>query len=170
MDVLRIYDPPLEYEKFNQGPISDDVWSSFIDIVRLCCAYEYWSQLARYSARSRPPAPLYDESGYMRRKRRQEHRNETKRYEDHKFRAAFLAAEQLWQLVSLIQDRDGTPDWHLTEALFIAVGIQHLRNPITGHERAEFDVLALNEFDAATGVCSNAETTATRWRIKAGRP
>lgn len=169
VDVLQYYDPPLEKAAFLQGPISDDVWSDFIGVVRLCHSYRHWSLAASSHTRTRPTAPMYKESAYTKRKRQQEHRSEREGLENHKYRAAFLAASKLWDIATLVASRKDTADWHLSIGLMKAVGARHMMNNITGHERADFEVLAFNGFDASSEVSTDAESMASRWRTVAGR-
>ena len=104
----------------------------------------------------------------MRRKRRHEHRYETKGLENHKYRAAFLAAGKLWDIVGMVEKRKASPDWHLSLGLMKAVGARHMMNTMTGHERAEFDVLAFDGFDAGSEVTTDSDAMARRWRAAAG--
>ena len=61
-----------------------------------------------------------------------------------------------------------TPDWHFSLALIKGVGAEVITRPLTGHERAKFDVLAFDEFDANAEVSSDPDAMASRWREAAG--
>ena len=82
--------------------------------------------------------------------------------------AAFLAAEKLWAIADMMKGRRDTPEWHLSLALMKGVGAKAIRDTVTGHERANFDVLAFDEFDADAEVSSDSDTMASRWRDAAG--
>lgn len=169
MDVLEHYNPTLDMEAFVQGPVSNDVWSAFIDAVRLCHSFKYWSAAARLYARTGPPAPIYNESAYKRQKRRREHLLETKGIENKKYRAAYLAGSKLWVIDTIAESRKGSPDWVLSRGLITAVGERHMADTMTGHERAEFDVIAFNGFDAGFELTTDVEAMARRWRSAARR-
>jgi len=111
---------------------------------------------------------LYTESDYQRRKRHRESESHIKQDENHKYRAAFLAAEKIWAIAGMVQERENTPDWHFSLALIKGVGAKAISNTLTGHERANFDVLAFDEFDANAEVSSDPDGTASRWREAAG--
>lgn len=168
MDVLEYYDPLIDWRQFSQGGVSDDVWRAFCDAVRLCHSYRYWKEAAVQTRRSRPPVPFYDESKYMRRKRRQEWELGIKGHENHMYRAAFLAAEKLWKIADMVRDRKDSPDWHFSLALMHGVGAKAIMNTMTGHQRADFGVLAFDRFDADAEVSSDPAATARRWREAAG--
>ena len=71
MDVLEHYAPRIDWERFQQGPLSDDVWSALRDVLLLCHAYKHWKDVARETRRSRPgPSPFDSESAYQRPNRR----------------------------------------------------------------------------------------------------
>lgn len=165
MDVLKYYTPQIDWERIQQGPLSDDVWSAFRDALQLCHAYKHWKDVARETRRSRPgPSSLYSESTYQRRKRRREWELQIKQDESHMYRAAFLAAEKLWAIAHMMEGRKDTPDWHFSLALMKAVGAETMTNTLTGHERANFDVLAFDEFNANAEVSSDPDAMASRWR------
>lgn len=84
------------------------------------------------------------------------------------YRAAFLAAEQLWRIADMVQDREGSPDWNLSIALMQAVGARVILNKVSGHERANFEVLAFDRFDACAELDGTPEVIAARWRTSAG--
>jgi hypothetical protein len=103
----------------------------------------------------------------MRRKRKQEWQRQNEGHENLKMRAAFLAAEKLWAIAHMVQGRADTPDWHLSLALIKAV--PSIMNTITGHERAEFGVLASEQFDASSEVGTDPDAMARRWRAVVGQ-
>jgi hypothetical protein len=49
-----------------------------------------------------------------------------------------------------------------------AVSVKHIMNTMTGHERANFEVLAFSEFDADTQISVDSDAMAARWRAAAG--
>ncbi len=168
MDVLAYYTPRIDWERFQRGPISDDVWSAFRDVLLLCHAYRHWKAVVTETRRSGPPPPpLYAESTYLRRKRRREWNLQIEQEETHMYRAAFLAAQKLWAIAGIVQGRKDMPDWHFSLALMKGVG-EAITNTSTGHERANFDVLAFDEFDANAEVSSDPDAMASRWREAAG--
>ena len=169
MDVLEYYTPQIDWERFQQGPISDDVWSAFRDALVLCHAYKHWKGVGRETRRSVPgPSPFYSESAYQRRKRRREGALHIEQNEKRMYRAAFLAAEKFGAIAGMVQGRMDKPDWNFSLALIKSVGAEVITHPLTGHERANFDVLAFDEFDANAEVSSDPDAMASHWREAAG--
>ena len=168
MDVLQFWEPEIDWKEFHQGAISPDVWAKFQELVRLCHAFKYWKDAAREHDRhpSRPD-PFYKESAYGRRKRLEEAKFQRDSLKGHMHRAAFLAAGRLWTIIDFVQDRKGTSDWVLSLALVESVGSVVITDTMRGHERAEFDVLAFNKFDASTEIGDDLSEMAARWRSSA---
>ena len=167
MDVLEYYMPDIDWQRFRQGPISDDVWSEFRDVLQLCHAYKHWKDVARVTRRSRPSSSSLDrESAYQRRKNREEWKYQIEQDEGHMYRAAYLAAEKIWAIAGMMEGRQDTPDWHFSLALVNSVGLR--AGTDTDYERANFDVLAFDEFDADAEVSSDPGAMASRWRDAAG--
>ena len=164
MDVLEYYYPKIDWERFSQDSITNDVWSIFCEIIMLCHAYKHWKVVGREHGRQRYQALHYTESTYGRRKRKDERKAEAATFADHRDRAAFLAAERLWKIANLVGDRKDSQDWNLSLALMLAVGL----NNKTKHERANFDVLAFDQFEAMNEVTGDLVAMVEKWRAKAG--
>ncbi|MGB0084630.1 MAG: hypothetical protein WBP94_04555 [Rhodomicrobiaceae bacterium] len=168
MDVLAYHNPAIDWTRFQQGGISDGGWQIFGEIVQLSWAWKHWDKAAQAALFSRPPAPLYRESDYMRRKRKQEWQRSIDRLKGHKMGAAFLAAERVNALGAIGSRQEGTPDWYLSLAIYQSLGPEFL-HPYIGHERANFAVLAFAEFDAGIEVTENPGAVASRWRAADNR-
>lgn len=167
MDVLKHYSPPIDWQAFQRGALSEDVWAEFKDLVLLCHAFKYWQDAAGQRRRERRPVPLYAESDYMRRKGRREWQGGLKKLEGHQMRAAYLADGKLSAIANLGSQRKGTADWNFSLALATAVGTEVLLNP-TAYERAPFHVLAFDRFIAADEVQGEPTQMADEWRRRAG--
>jgi hypothetical protein len=165
--VLKFYTPDIDWSGFHQVNISDDVWADFRDVVLLCHAYVHWKHILSENERFKPAAPLCMESKYMRRKRLDALRREIRSNKNHFNRTAFLAGEKLWSMVAMTSTREDSPDRYLSWALMKAVGAKHILNRMTGHERADFDVLAFETFNG-NDVSADIDALSTRWPASAG--
>lgn len=163
MDVLQYYSPPIPWANFKQGQISDIVWQAFGEVVTLCHAYNHWRDEAR-DARHQPASSLYPESAYAKRKRRRDAETSVSINETRMYRCAFLAAELVLSMTAAAQHHKYAPDLALCEAMNLAIGHNVLDNRITGHERADWPVLALTGFDADVEMSASPIDVATRWR------
>jgi hypothetical protein len=165
MDVLEHWQPSIDWTKFKQGPVSDAVWSDFRDLVQLCHAYRHWKEETRTRQASPPVRPMYPESGYKRRKRREERRLEIRRAEDHMFRAAYLAADKLAMMSNWL-DRDSEHN-AADSKLYLALRFAIAPFP---HERGRCSAAAFEAFDAASELSSPPQDSANRWLDRAGYP
>jgi hypothetical protein len=162
MDVLEYWQPQIDWGRFNQGPLSSDVWACFCDAVKLCHAFKCWKDAVRLHDRN-PSRPYYEESAYGRRKRISEHKAQRETLRGHMLRAAFLAAGKILSIAHMAQRREGTPDLLFSIALIKSVGTEIVTDPMRGHERAHFDALAFQMFDATTELTQNSDEMAERW-------
>jgi hypothetical protein len=71
MDTGR-WEPAIDWQRFNRGPISEQMWGDFTQLVRICHAYHHWQRETARVSMTRPPRPLHSESKYMARKGRRE--------------------------------------------------------------------------------------------------
>jgi hypothetical protein len=162
MDVLEYWQPQIDWDRFNQGPLSSDVWACFCDAVKLCHAFKYWKHAVRLHDRN-PSRPFYKESAYGRKKRISEHKVQRENLRNHMLRAAFLATGKILSIALMAQRREGIPDLLFSVALIKSVGTEIVEDTMRGHERARFDVLAFQTFDAITELTQNADEMAERW-------
>ena len=162
MDVLQYWTPQLDWARFDQGPIGDELWNQFKQLVLLCHAYSYWQDAAREQRMTRPSRPYYPESAYMRRKRQQEWKGQIDRCEGHMYRAAYLAAEKTAAMSYLVKNDRTRPDWNLWLALWLALAYQ------SNHERARCKAAAFEEFSAEAELQGTAEEIAVHWLVRAG--
>ena len=161
MDVLQYHRPDVDWQKFKRSPLSEDVWGAFRDAVLLCHAFKYWGEAERQGRSTRPRAALRREQVHCagRGSRSGSSRTRGTRTTRSGQRSSRRRA---WAIAHMVQDRSGTPDWHFSLALIKAV--PSIMNTVTGHERAEFGVLAFEEFDAASEVGTNSDAMVRRWR------
>ena len=164
MDVLEYYLPRVDWDQFSQGPLSDDVWAEFQDLILLCHSHKHWEMAVREARREGPGRSMYKEIPYTLRKRRREWVLSIEHSNNHKYRAAFLAAGKICRIASMVQERQGSPDWQFSLALALAVGRHVILNDITGHETAEFGVLAFTAFDGDTEIGNSPENMSEAWR------
>jgi hypothetical protein len=164
MDVLEHWQPQIDWTLFEQGCISPDVWDSFRKLILLCHAFKYWNNAARSF---RPSRPYFEESTYGRRKRKAADELQRKQLIGHKYRAAFLAAGMIYKIADLVQAREGTADWTLSLALFNSVS--EIIDTLQGHERADFSVLAFEQFDVTTEINGGPSEIAKVWKDRAYR-
>jgi hypothetical protein len=168
MDVLEYWEPNINWELFNQATLHASFWKPFTELVRLCHSYKHWDEAAKYARRERLVRPLYPESRYGRAKRKQEQATQIGGHEDHKFRAAFLAAEKLDDMRALFTG--GTsftpegPEWKCYVALECAIESR------PRHERGHYRAGAFDTFDASTELVGDSFPIAQRWRAAVGDP
>jgi hypothetical protein len=164
MDVLEYWRPNIDWSGFKQGPVSAQMWQHFQNLVQLCHAYRYWQSAAQENRRQPIQRSLYgNESAHMRRKHRQEWQGAIDRCEDHMYRAAYLAAEQMSAMSFLISDSDtGKPDWVFWMALRLALADQ------PRHERARCNAGAFDSFDAELELQEAPDRMALRWLERGG--
>jgi hypothetical protein len=163
MDVLDYWHPQIDWSRFRRGAISNEMWTHFQQFVQLCHAYRHWQHVT-VKMRVPPPRPSIDaESEYVRKKHRNEWKNEVHRSEGHLYRAAHLAADKMAAMSRLIGDADPHgPDWKLYAALRLAVA------PFPKHERGRFSAAALRAFDADRELQDRSDEIASRWLEQAG--
>jgi hypothetical protein len=168
MDVLQYYQPQLDWMRFKQGELSDDVWADLCALIVLAHAHRYWKDAVRALRLQRPVSPLYKQSAYQKRKAKGDHQAEIRSLENRYYRAAFLAAGKVMAICSKAHTRTGSADYNLSIAVVKTVGIQVVSNSISGHERAEFYALAFDHFDVTVEEMTSPEKLALRWRVQAG--
>jgi hypothetical protein len=170
MDVLEHWEPSIDWSLFNQGDLHSALWNPFTQLVKLCHAYKHWDEVAKTVRRERAPTPLYPESRYGRTKRKMEHRGLIRGHEDHKFRAAYLAAEKISAMRSLFTvdtpfsfSSEG-PEWKCYLALEFAVESR------PRHEHGHYRAAAFDTFDANVELIGDPIPIAQRWRMAARDP
>ena len=159
MDVLRYWSPDLDLSGFSKGEISEKVWEEFIRFIHLCHAFKHWQRL-----------PLHRAVDTVGRKQsvheKREAKNEATRInqmnENHKLRAAFLAAEKIHDIDELVGDHLNSNDHLLVGALFEA--FPNIRDGMGGHEHADFSICAFDSFDAHSEIQGEPSEIATRWK------
>jgi hypothetical protein len=166
MDVLQHWSPIIDQAAFRQGPISDEVWRCFKQVVQLCHAFRHWEQDA-HNKRLSPPR-MYSvpaESKRQFKKRQDEWKEDIRRSENHRNRAQFLADDTVARLSYLGTNARAneapedelvrTADWKLWFALRVAV---------RAHPRA----CAFEAFDADKELEATGDEIAVRWLRQAG--
>ena len=155
MDVLQYWAPLIDWTLFNQGPISNEVWTKFKQFVQLCHASQHWQ--AELEQQQLPDLP---ESKAKRNKERMDWTDNVNRCAKHRDRARFLAREKIGQISHLLGERDkGKPDHILWSLLWLAWGC------------LPFNLLALTEFDAVQELqYGDPCEIIGRWLNKAGLP
>lgn len=164
MDVLEYWRPKIDWTRFDQGAVSDQMWSPFGQLVQLCHCVEHWRENHRSLSLSRPPAPYYTpESRHYRKKRLDEWKRPIQAAENHMHRAAHLADDKVAEMSYLIAPTDqGKPDWNLYLASALSIGRS------LGHLRARYRSVAFDQFDAAELSEPDPSRTASRWLERAG--
>lgn len=164
MDVLEYWSPDIDWSRFSQGSVSDQMWRSFKDLVLLCHCVEHWRETRRSLRLTRAPQPFYTpETSYARRKRQDEWKRPIRDSENHMHRAAYLAEEKVAEMSYLIKATDkGEPDWNLWWAAALSIARS------LGHEGARYKSVAFDAFDAAELVDAEPEAVARRWLASAG--
>jgi hypothetical protein len=167
LDVLAYWTPQIEWERFDCGAISVDVWERFRRTVLLCHAIKHW-ETAIHSKRLEPPRhysfPPEDRVEF--RKRQNAWQSEIRDLEGHRNRAAFLASDEVAHIsyagtnASAKDDASaaaakGTPDWKLWISAKIAV---------SGRPTS----LAFEAFDADRELAGEPNETAKRWLKQVG--
>lgn len=168
MDVLAYWEPDLALDGFKQGNLASSFWVPFLSLVKLCHSFRYWDQAAKTSRRAGPPASLYPETRYSKDKRKREWSDEIRKREDHKYRAAYLAAETLAEICKFFEvgtslSPEG-PEWKCYLALRLAI------EPFPRHERGHYCAAAFDSFDAVAELLGEPEDIARRWRAAVGDP
>jgi hypothetical protein len=168
MDVLEYWQPSINWDHFNQGDLHTSFWSIFTELVRLCHSYKHWDEAAKFARRERSPAPHYPESRHRQTKGKEERKRLIDGHEDHKFRAAYLAAEKLGEMRSLFAvgasfTSEG-PEWKCYVALECAIESR------PRHEHGHYRAGAFDTFDAKAELVGDAFPIAQRWRTAVGDP
>ena len=158
MDGLGEWEPTISWGNFKQGAVSDDMWRSFKQVVRLCHASCHWEQEKRKLRTA--PKKWSHESTRNFNQRREGWRDEFRRCEGHMNRAQSLAVSTMVEMRSHIDgDNLMSPDSRLCLALIKAV---------RGQPQMRCKVAAFNAFDADTELAGGWEQIADRWLIAAG--
>jgi hypothetical protein len=162
MDVLEYWEPSIDWSRFDQGDLHSDIWNPFTKLVRLCHAFRYWDDAAESARRERVPAPINPESRSSRTKRKAEYGLVIKGLKDHKVRAAYLAAEKLSEIHSLLRREPSFspegPEWKCYLALECAV------ESLPHYERGHYGAAAFDSFDAKVELTGDPFPIAQRWR------
>jgi hypothetical protein len=162
MDVLEYWEPSIDWSRFDQGDLHSDLWNPFTKLVRLCHAYGYWDDLAKGARRERPPAPPYPESRNGRTKRKAEHKRLINGHEDHKYRAAYLAAEKLSEICALFTEGTSFSPEGPELKCYLALELAVESRP--RHERGHYRAAAFDSFDAKVELIGDPVPIAQRWR------
>jgi hypothetical protein len=164
MDVLEYWHPTIDWTRFDQGDVSDQMWTAFRHLIQLCHCVEHWRESHRALSLTRPPAPLYTpESRHYRKKRLDEWKRPSQAAENHMHRAAHLADDKVAEMSWLVSPHDqGKPDWRLYFASALSIGRS------LGHLRARYKSVAFDQF--ASNALSDADPsrTASQWLERAG--
>ena len=84
MDVLDYWGPTIDWTRFDQGDVSDQMWTAFRQLVQPCHCVEHWRESHRALSLTRPPSPLYTpESRHYRKKRLDEWKRPIQGAENH---------------------------------------------------------------------------------------
>ena len=152
MDVLQYWAPLIDWTLFNQGPISNEVWTKFKQFVQLCHASQHWQ--AELEQQQLPDLSESKAKGRM------DWTDNVNRCAKHRDRARFLAREKIGQISHLLGERDkGKPDHILWSLLWLSWGC------------LPFNLLALTEFDAVQELqYGDPCEIIGRWLNKAGLP
>lgn len=164
MDVLEYWRPNIDWRQFDQGAVSDAMWSHFRNVVMLCHAYEHWKAAAN-DTRLTPPRSYVGmpESKRDQKRRRSEWEQKIGIQEGHMHRAAFLASEQIALMSYLLTNDDkGTPDWNLFSSLRLAVAHQ------LPHDQARYRAAAFTSFGADQELQGDPPDIALRWLRESG--
>jgi hypothetical protein len=161
MDVLEYWNPNIDWSKFDQGSITDDIWKHFKELVQLCHAFRHWEE-ATTDIRLSPPRQWEwpPESARQFKKRQDQWKAEVRRREGHMNRAGFLADQQIAEMSYLVsKDDEGTSAWKMYFALRVAVAeAPHLR----------CKAAAFEGFNANGELDGEVAEIALRWLIQGG--
>ena len=161
MDVLEYWRPDIAWSDFDQGPISDEVWDRFKQVVQLCHAFCHWEEDAQHKRLSPPKQYLFPpEDKRQFKKRQDEWKADIRRSESHRNRARYLADTAVAELSylgtnAIAGEAEGTADWKLWFALRIVVN-------------AYPPAAALKGFKADQELEGEANEIPVRWLRQAG--
>ena len=164
MDVLEYWRPGIDWARFHQGQLSEQMWSHFRNVIMLCHACEHWKAVT-YEIRLAPPRSYVGmpEGKREQKKRRDEWKRNIEVKDGHMHRAAFLASEQIALMSYLLtKDDTDTVDGKLYFALRFAVAHQ------LPHDQARYRAAAFTEFNADQELQGDPPDIALRWLRQAG--
>lgn len=156
MDVLEYWRPHIDWSRFSKGALPEDVWEYFKRVVQLSHAAVHWSGAVDNRRREQFVRPLYPESAYMKRKRKQQHASDVRGLETHQHRAEYLVSDELARLSflqSVVADQGGA------QKLYWAMRYFCPPNYINGR----FEVLAFDAFDAEVDLAGDLSDVIHRW-------
>jgi hypothetical protein len=158
-DVLEHWRPDIEWDRFNQGPISDPAWACFKRFVLLCHALRHWEEDAQEKRQSPPRYTGFSpENWHLFEQRQDQWKAEVRQSEAHRNRARFLVDQTVDALSNVGTDAAGvagTPDWKLGFAL---------RSAVNAHPQAA----AFECFDGEQEMKGEPDEIALRWLRRAG--
>jgi hypothetical protein len=163
MDFLKNI-PPINWDGFHQGPLSDDVWAAFRQVVTFANSYKYWKTRL---GESRRPYPGESDSPYKRRKRKHEWQSQFRQEDTNMHASAHQEARFLHDIFGMVQARQNSADLYFAQALLKTVGPE-VFDTMRGHERANMGALAFEAFDGKQEISDDPSTTAARWRQQNG--
>jgi hypothetical protein len=159
MNVLEYWSPTIVWDNFDQGAISDPVWSKFRQIVQLCHAYRHWDDDLRSKQLSPPKHYVGLVESHRQFKRRQDDwQSELSRSVTNQGRAKYLACTGVTELTyfdTVASGVEKTSDWKLWWVLHIVV---------PNHPPAA----AFESFNADQELTGDTNQIVRRWLQQAG--
>lgn len=157
MNVLKSWKPTINWGRFEQGDVSEEVWSIFQTIIQLCHAHSYWKEQTLQARNTTLPSSEELENEFQRRKLKRDRKSEISRREALMYRAAYQTTEKLSELSKIVTDDESSIDTRLFRALSLAV------RPIPSYEKARCEVIAFESFNSQEQLKGSVETIANRW-------
>ena len=163
-DVLSRWSPVIDWGRFEQRAISDEMWRYFKQLVQLCHAFRHWEEEIQ-NKKASPPRhfefPPENEREYK--NRRNQWNTDIRQNETYMHRAGHLAADTLARMSYLIKPNDeGKPDWKLYFAL------RALRGAVVGPPQPRWGAAAFEAFDANRELEGKFDEIAERWLRQVG--
>src|SRR5580704_4318349 len=161
MDVLEFWQPTIQWNEFRRGAVSESLWQSFCQTVRLCHAACHWERGHREESMAVPRMSLQPrETRRDFKNRHREWKREVQRRDAHMHRAEYLADSKVAEMSHLLRSADpGSADWKLWRALRCTIG----RRP-----KMRCKAAAFASFDSVQELEDEWEQIALRWLRDAG--
>jgi hypothetical protein len=147
----------IDWANFSQGPVSDDMWQAFKELVYQSHIYEDHKAAAREARRM---ALVRDPSSPQNAKRAKRDWEASALSHDNKWhRAEFLAQDVLRRIAKIGSDSGlDSPDWRFSIAIINAVG------SLFEQTKCDFSVTALRSMDVESFLETPLDQIKEHWR------
>jgi hypothetical protein len=160
MDILEFWQPAIDWDRFKQGPVSDEAWDCFKQVVIWCHVFRHWTEDEDAKRRSPPRRLIFPEESAQDFKNRQaQWGRDIEQSVTYQHRAMHLAKGEVAKPSFLDTVAKGTPDTVDGKLYFALKAVMLNGNP---------SACAFEIFDAEQELQDKPEAVVSHWLKEKG--